>query len=124
MNRVVHFEFHSPDAAASREFFTQVFGWELAPFPDNPDYYLTDDGQPTKGSIGGAITGSRDGRPRTVTTIEVASLDAALAAVRLAGGTIVVEPMVIRSVGRAAFARDPAGILFGIMQIGSNAGEH
>lgn len=113
MRRVVHFEFNSSDAASSVQFFSDVFGWNVDRWGDE-DYWLlrTGDGP----GIDGAVMPSRDGQPRTVTTIEVESVDEAARRVAEAGGAIVVEKMAVRGVGWLIYCTDPGGVLFGCME--------
>jgi predicted enzyme related to lactoylglutathione lyase len=57
---------------------------------------------------------SRDGAPRVVPVINVASLDATTGKVVAHGGTIVVEPFAIPGVGRGCSFTDPTGVVVGL----------
>jgi predicted enzyme related to lactoylglutathione lyase len=52
----------------------------------------------------------------TTNTIGVDDLDLAISKVEKHGGSIVVPPMIIPSVGRFCYARDTEGNMFGLIQ--------
>jgi predicted enzyme related to lactoylglutathione lyase len=54
--------------------------------------------------------------PAVVNTIDVASLDEAVAKVLANGGTIAMPKMVVPGVGYLAYCNDTEGIMFGMMQ--------
>ena len=70
--------------------------------------------------IGGAmqepVAGLGDTGPMWLTTFAVADCDAAAAAVKANGGSIVVAPSDM-SVGRSAVCRDPQGAIFQIIKL-------
>lgn len=113
MNRVVHFELNTSDAASSVKFFADVFDWRVDRWGDE-EYWLvgTGDGE----GIDGAVMPSRDGQPRTVNTIEVESVDDAVRRVTEAGGVVVVEKMAVPGIGWLIYCTDPGGVLFGCME--------
>lgn len=114
MNRVIYFEFHTPDAAAAMRFYEQAFGWTFNRFPGPEEYYsiTTGDGE----GINGGLMKSRDNQPRTVNAIQVENLDDMLSRVTRAGGTVVVPRMEIPNVGSVAYCTDPGGLIFGVWQ--------
>ena len=114
MNRIVHFEFGSPDADASQSYFEQLFGWSFQKWEGPMDYRLCTTGEQGTPGIDGAIMPSQDGQPRTVNVVSVDDLDAAIAKAGELGGQVVVEKMAVQGVGWVAYAVDPAGILFGM----------
>lgn len=114
MNRPVHFEIHSPDPASSIRFYESVLGWKFAKWEGPVEYWLIATGQGM--GIDGGLLPSRDGQSRTVNTVQVESLDAAIGAVRARGGQIVVPRMAVRGVGWLAYAVDPTGNVFGMME--------
>jgi predicted enzyme related to lactoylglutathione lyase len=130
MNRPCHFEIHSTDPARTLAFFEQVFGWQSHKWsggdPDGAnnapfDYWLLATGGCTtpesmnKPGINGGLLRSRDGKDRTVNTIQVDDVDRVTQAVVAAGGTVVVPRMPIPGVGYLAYCNDPTGHLFGVM---------
>lgn len=120
MNRPIHFEIHSTDVKATNRFFAEVFGWQLSQW-GNMDYYLATTGQKPADGIDGGTMPTRDGQCRTVNTLDVADLDATLAKVKAAGGQQVVDRMPVPGVGHLAYCKDPAGVLFGLIQMDSGA---
>jgi hypothetical protein len=108
---VSYVELNSPDLAASTAFFERVFGWEPQPFAD-PDYLVAPHGDAP--GVDAGLLGSRDGAPRTVPVLRVASIDALRPRLEAAGGTVVVEPFEFPGVGRGCYVTDPAGLLLGL----------
>jgi predicted enzyme related to lactoylglutathione lyase len=81
---VSYVELNTPDLPASSRFFSAVFDWDPQPFAA-PDYLVA-----PAGDARGVDTGllpSRDGTPRVVPVINVASLDDTARKVVAHGGT-------------------------------------
>lgn len=108
---VTYVELHSADLDATRQFFTEVFGWDPQPFAA-PDYLVAPSGD--EPGIDAGLIASRDDQPRTVATITVKSLEDSMKLVAENGGSVVVEPFTIPGVGRGCYATDPAGLLIGL----------
>jgi len=115
---VTYVEVHSPDLARSRDFFTAVFGWDPQPFAA-PDYLVA---PAADRGIDTGLLASRDGQPRAVPVIRVASIDDARSRVEQGGGRVVVEPFAIAGVGRGCYVTDPAGVLVGLHEYDPTAG--
>ena len=116
MNRVVYFEFHTPDPARSMQFYEQAFGWKFNRFPGPDEYYAITTGERSSDGINGGLMKSRDGQARTVNTVQVEDLDRMLDRIKGAGGAVVVPRMEIPNVGSVAYCTDPGGVLFGVWQ--------
>lgn len=108
---VYYVEIKSPDLNASRAFMVEVFGLDPQPFP-SPDYLVAAAGEGPGVDTG--LMPSADGQPRTVPVIRVDSIDTVADAVRVHGGTVVVEPFTITGMGRGCYVLDPAGVLLGV----------
>jgi len=108
---VTYVELHSPDLEVSVHFFTEVFGWDPQPFASQ-DYLVSPAGS-THGIDAGLLV-ARDGAPRTVSVINVVSLDETVKQVTVHGGRVVVEPFAISGVGRGCYITDPTGLLVGL----------
>lgn len=122
MNRVVHFEFSSPDPNISSAFFQEVFGWTFNKWGEGAeDYWLVQTGPKEELGINGGLMRHLDGQPRTVNTIEVANVDDTLAKVVEQGGQVALPKMPIKGVGYLAYCLDPQGVLFGIMHTDTSA---
>jgi predicted enzyme related to lactoylglutathione lyase len=107
---VTYVEINSPDVERSAAFFAAVFGWQFQPFAA-PDYLVA------AGATGGVDTGlmpSRDGAPRTIPVIRVASVDRAAEAAVDQGGSVAVPAFTIAGVGRGCYVSDPTGVLIGL----------
>ena len=63
----------------------------------------------------------RENWPAPVNTIDVASLDETIAALKTNGGKVLEGPMPIPGVGRLAYCQDTEGNTFGMMQADPNA---
>lgn len=116
MARVVHFELAADDPARAVAFYANVFGWQINQWGDQA-YWLASTGAPGTPGIDGAIRPREDpAMPAVVNTIDVASIDEAVAKVLANGGTIAMPKMVVPGVGYLAYCNDTEGIMFGMMQ--------
>lgn len=112
MGRPVHFEVHGEEPEALAEFYSSVFGWTVDRWEDQ-EYWLLGTGDEV---IGGAIAPVQDHGQSVVMTMEVDDLAAAVERCRLAGGEVIVAEAPIPGVGMLAQIRDPAGVLFGLLE--------
>jgi predicted enzyme related to lactoylglutathione lyase len=105
------------DLEAAKAFYSGLFGWEI---PDGDPNY----GGYTLAHLGGdAVAGlgpvmQADEPVAWNTYFHCADLDATLAAVTGAGGSVLADPMEIGDQGRMAVCADPAGAAFGLWQPG------
>ncbi len=111
---VVHFEILGSDGSKLREFYQQVFNWEI--MVNNPyDYGLVSPAG--EGSIGGGIGPAKEGQPPHATIyIQVDDLQAALDQVENRGGKTIVPVTEIPNAVTLAMFQDPAGNLIGLVQ--------
>jgi predicted enzyme related to lactoylglutathione lyase len=124
--RVIHFEIHAEQPQRAIAFYGELFGWQFNKWDGPQEYWLIKTGQAgTPGIDGGLIRrhGAIDGTAviAYVCTIDVASVDTAAQRIAVLGGTIVLPKMAIPGVGWLAYAKDPEGNIFGIMQPDSAA---
>ena len=116
-NTLAHFAINADDVERARGFYEKVFGWKFNAWGP-PGFYMIE----SKDSpVLGALQGRRQLVPgqRTVgfeCTIAVPSIDKTEAAVKAAGGKVLLERSVIVGVGTLMFFQDPEGNLFGAMQ--------
>jgi uncharacterized protein len=120
--RVVHFEVPFDDADRARGFYRDVFDWQIQSMPEM-GYNLVstgpqdDQGMPTEpGYIGGGMLQRQDPVTKPVITLEVADIDATLAAVEKNGGGKIGEKMQVGEMGFAAYFTDSEGNLMGLWQ--------
>jgi uncharacterized protein len=129
LNKVTHFEIPADDKARSKEFYSSVFGWQIADTPvqmgggtgtyttastveTDPTTYL-----PTEpGAINGAIIERTSQITAPVLTITVDSIDEHLKKVTAAGGKIVENKQEIETMGYYAYVLDPADNVIGLWE--------
>ncbi len=120
--RVVHFEVPFDDADRARDFYKEVFGWQIQPMPEmNYNMVSTgptsDQGMPSEpGFIGGGMMQRQAPVNAPVITIEVDDIDACVNAIEKHGGTAVGEKMAVGEMGFAAYFSDSEGNVLGLWQ--------
>jgi len=102
MARIDFIELPSGDLGAAKTFYANVFGWPLTDF--GPTYAGTAGGDVDIGLQGDA----QEAPTHPLPVVHVKDLEAALAAVKAAGGTIV-KPIFSFPGGRRFHFRDPNG---------------
>lgn len=118
MNRVTHFEIYTADPEAVKPFYENVFGWKFRKFEDSPvEYSLVITGDDRAPGINGGLARPREGQsPGTINTVAVESLDETIRNIEMRGGKICVPKMAIPKIGWLAYAEDPAGNVFGVIE--------
>ncbi len=109
------------DPAAARDFYGALFGWEFEIGPPETGNYAmcTVRGKPVAG-LGGPPP---EGVPTVWTTyLATNDVDRTVAAVKDAGGSVMMEPMDVMAAGRMAVVADPTGAVFGLWQAGDHKG--
>ena len=120
-SRVVHFELAADDPDRCAQFYAAAFGWKIEKWGGPTDYWLVTTGEPGEPGIDGGI-GRRSGSDdQTTNTIDVADLDAAVAKVVAAGGTVTRSRGAVPGVGWLAYGSDTEGNPFGMMQSDESA---
>ncbi|YAL83493.1 VOC family protein [Dermacoccaceae bacterium W4C1] len=111
------------DPTAAGRSYGHLFGWDVEPGPDgdrgdDADLIALKNGRPVA-----ALAQRGDGEPAAWTVLLSApDLDAALAAVQEAGGTVASAPVTHGEHGRSAVAMDPTGAAFGLWEAGTLPG--
>ena len=123
MRRVIHFEIYTDDPEAVQPFYRDIFGWTFKKFEGGPvEYWLVTTGDDQDAGINGGILRPREGQsPGTINTIAVPSLDNTIKKIEERGGRVCVPKMAIPRMGWLAYAEDPAGNVFGLMEPDTNA---
>jgi predicted enzyme related to lactoylglutathione lyase len=123
--RVVHFEVPYDDADRARQFYREVFDWQIQSMPDM-GYNMVSTGpvsgvgMPSEpGYIGGGMMQRQEPVNAPVITLSVDDIDATLRAVEKNGGSAMGEKMAVGDMGFAAYFKDCEGNLMGLWQ---NAG--
>lgn len=119
--RVLTVAINAEDVERGRRFYEAVLGWDFHAWGP-PNFYTIS--YPGNDTIVGALQERRAlvAGARTVgfeCSVAVENLDETLAAVRAAGGSIVMELTVIPTVGTLAFFADSEGNVVGAMQYGA-----
>lgn len=129
MAGVVHFEIPTDDKERANTFYQSAFGWNLTPMQEM-DYTIAittpsdeQTGLPSApGAINGALFPRTDNLRTPVLTIDVEDVDAALAQVESAGGSVAQAKDAVPGMGYFAYFKDTEGNLLGLWQTDSTAG--
>jgi predicted enzyme related to lactoylglutathione lyase len=122
MPRVVHFEIHADDPNRAVAFYTGLFGWKFQKWDGPMEYWMIDTGEGGPGINGGLLRrrGPSPGENLPVIgyvcTVDVPSVDDYLKKATSAGGTVALPKMAVPTIGWLAYAKDPEGNIFGMMQ--------
>lgn len=105
----------SPDTADAARFYGELFGWkaDMVPDPEAGGYGMFTIGGKQVAGLGPQMN---PGPPYWAVYVSVADADATAAAIKAAGGTLVMEPMDVMGAGRMAVAQDTNGTFFSIWQ--------
>jgi len=120
--RVVHFEIPFDDGERARNFYKEVFGWNVTPLPEMQYTMVTtgptgQQGPPEEpGFINGGMLDRGDPVGGPVVTIDVDDIDASLTKIEDLGGKTVRAKMAVGDMGFAAYFQDSEGNLTGLWQ--------
>jgi uncharacterized protein len=111
----------TPDLPGARSFYGGLFGWQIEEGPAEVGGYSMCllRGFPVAG-LGPQM--NPDAPPFWASYVTVADADASAARVKELGGSVIVEPMEVMTVGRMAVCADPAGAVFSLWQARDHAG--
>jgi predicted enzyme related to lactoylglutathione lyase len=120
MPRVIHFEIHAENPQRAIDFYSKLFGWQFTQW-GGEQYWLIKTGESTEPGIDGGLLprrGTIDGTAviAYVCTVDSKNLDATLEQAISLGGQIALPKMPVPGVGWLAYAKDPEGNIFGVMQ--------
>jgi len=111
----------SPDLAGAKAFYGALFGWEATEgSPEVGGYCMFRKGAKNVAGLGPVMDERQT--PAWMTYVSVHSVDATLAKVTAAGGTVLVEPLDVLDVGRMAVLIDPTGAALALWQPRSHRG--
>ena len=125
---LAHFAINADDVEVARSFYGEIFGWTFTPWGP-PGFFHIETEPDREGGIRGALQQRRAfSQGHCVSGLEgtfaVEDVDATAAAVRRAGGTILMERFTITGVGHLIFFADPSGNPVGAMEYDASAGEN
>ena len=109
--KFVWFEHVSTDPKKVQEFYAEVLGWKVKPFPmGNIAYEMILTGDTWDSMIGGYAAANSGREPsRWLATVSVEDVEAAAKAAVANGGQILEAPSDLAGVGRRARIADPQG---------------
>ncbi|URW75134.1 VOC family protein [Sphingomonas donggukensis] len=116
----IWYELMSADPDASRAFYEDVIGWAVEAQPSGDmDYRMIDTG--TTGLVGGLARYTEGQTPGGMTPgwrfyVGVDDVDATVAKLTAAGGSVILPAFDLPGVGRMAYVADPQGIAFYVMR--------
>jgi len=120
--RVVHFEIPADDLSRATGFYKQAFGWTITSIPEM-QYTLVQtapsdpQGTPVEpGAINGGMLVRQAPVTSPVVTVEVDDIQAVVAKIRAAGGTVHGEPQTVGGMGMSAYFTDTEGNTLGLWQ--------
>jgi predicted enzyme related to lactoylglutathione lyase len=108
---LVHFQIRGQDPAKLRNFYEQIFGWDMTDGPIGTVTIAPGVGGP--GEVGGTLMA---GEPRVVPFIQVASLGDTLTKAVELGGSRVMDPIDVPGGPTIAQMADPEGNVIGLVQ--------
>jgi predicted enzyme related to lactoylglutathione lyase len=121
MSRVIHFEIPAAEPERAAAFYKQVFGWSIEKWPGPMEYWMVTTGADGAPGINGGLLKKQAPTTATTNTIGVDSVEKAIAAVKRAGGTLVMPKTPIPTIGYFAYLEDTEGNLFGVLQSDADA---
>jgi uncharacterized protein len=120
--RIVHFEIPFDDGDRAREFYGNVFGWQIMKMPEM-DYTIAmtgpsdpETGPVEPGFINGGMFQRQEGFSGPNVVIDVPDIDAALEDVEAAGGKVGRRKEPVGDMGFAAYFTDTEGNLVGLWE--------
>ncbi len=121
-NTICHFEIPADDPASARDFYAELFGWEIVPAPGTEGgFFILQAGALATPLSGGIRKRALAGEGPTLYVTVASVEDAARAAVRL-GGHVLAPRAPVTGVGWLATIQDPQGNVLGLYQEDKAAG--
>ncbi len=128
----IWYELLTSDADAAGAFYGKVVGWtSVQSGQPGMDYrfFFAGDANDTRNGVGGYMAITPDmaaggARPAWVGYICVDDVDASVAALLGAGGSVLMPAMTLDGVGRMAMVADPQGVPFYVMKGASDEASH
>jgi len=113
-------ELMTSDPDQAQQFYAEVVGISVAPMGDEPGAYRLAmfDGQPVGGFVGprpdGSPWPSGGPEPHWIASFGVPDAEEAARKTQELGGEVLLAPVDVPGMGRAAVLRDPQGAVFGV----------
>jgi predicted enzyme related to lactoylglutathione lyase len=123
VGRVVHFEIHADDPEQAARFYRELFGWRIEKWDGPMEYWMVFTGPDGTPGINGGLMrrqqplSGNDGVIAYVCTVNVDDLDRSMAHGAELGAAVAMPRFPVTGVGWMAYLKDPAGNVFGLMQM-------
>jgi predicted enzyme related to lactoylglutathione lyase len=121
--RVVHFEIPFDDGDRARNFYKEIFDWQLMTMPEMGGYTLVTSGPsgdqgPTEAGFinGGMLSREQAATSGPVVVMDVPSIDETLEKISGLGGSVVAPRTPVGDMGFAAYAKDSEGNVIGLWE--------
>jgi predicted enzyme related to lactoylglutathione lyase len=113
-------ELATSDGAASKSFYSSVFGWTIndIPMPDGSTYTILE----IDGHTLGALYQNKEQPPAWNSYVNVTSVDESTQRAQESGAKIIAPPFDVMDVGRMSVIADPAGASLCLWQAGKTIG--
>lgn len=119
-------ELGTTDAAGAKDFYSNLFGWDINDIPMGPDMVYTMvqiDGKDVAGLYELNEEQRQQGTPpHWMLYVAVSSADEIVAKAGSLGATVLVEPTDVAESGRMTMIQDPIGGMLGLWQAGEHIG--
>jgi len=115
-HQVCHFEIPADDVARAKEFYKNLFGWQIEEVEGG--YHLIHTGE---NEVGGGMMKRVVPQQQPTIYFEVESADDYIRRIQELGGNIVVPKMAVPTMGYFAQAMDTEGNVFAIWQVDPQA---
>jgi hypothetical protein len=120
-NAFVHVELNTDDVARAKEFYGQLFEWELNDVPFEGGTYTTI--KVGEGTGGGMMKSPMPDTPSAwLPYVEVDDVEAAAEKAKSLGGKVMKEPTDVMGAGWLAIIVDPSGAALGLWKWKAKAG--
>ena len=119
---IIHFEIPADDVEKLRKFYSKLFGWKIEKTPGPMDYWMIqtvpidEKGMPIRPGVNGGMMKRQNPDHKPVNYIAVESVDEYSKKIEALGGKVIVPKMEVLGIGWWAFAVDPEGNQFAILQ--------
>jgi uncharacterized protein len=118
-NTVCWADLSTPHPQRVQEFYSGLFGWELAKDPKDPSGYIhIKNGEHFIGGIPSAEHRNPNAPPHWLLYFQVAGPEAATGKAAQLGGTVLMPPRKMENVGTWSIVADPQGAVFALFKSG------
>ena len=116
-NPVVHWEIAATNAQRTKDFFEELFDWEIETNEETQYHFTQASGEGEMPGIGGGIYQLEEGmQPGVLFYVLVENLEQYLDKAESIGGQVIVPPQKITGVGTMAIFCDPDGNRIGLFE--------